>query len=93
MYNYITRWGRLMGSYDYYIAQQIEKAKKENAPEDACYFNDFENRWVSYSEINPKVQMKLDSIDTITPNNASAIKDGISIAIILLISLFIENFI
>ena len=93
MYNYITRWGRLMGSYEYYITQQIEKAKKDNAPEDACYFNDFENRWVSYSEINPKVQMKLDSTDITTPNKASELKDGFLVAFILLTSLLIENFI
>ena len=93
MYNYITRWGRLMGSYDYYITQQIEKATKENAPEDACYFNDFDNRWVCYSEIAPKVQMKLDAVDTITSNKASELKDVILVSIMLLTSLLIENFI
>jgi hypothetical protein len=87
MYNYITAWGRMMGSYDYYILQQIEKAKQDNAPSDACYFNDFEQKWVCYSDINSKIQMKLDLCDLKAPNTANAVTDSI-----ILVTIFYEDY-
>lgn len=89
MYNYIIAWNRMMGSYEYYIKQQIEKATKENAPEDVCYYNDFEQRWVTYKELSEKLQMKLDAVAEVLnqPNPASELKDGIIVTIIILLSL------
>jgi hypothetical protein len=88
MYNYITAWGRMMGSYDYYILQQIEKAKQDNAPSNACYFNDFEQKWVCYSDINSKIQMKLDLCDLKAPNTANAVTDSL-----ILVTIFLASFI
>lgn len=34
-YKYIVAWGRYVGSKDYYIEDQLEKAEKENAPKRA----------------------------------------------------------
>jgi len=37
-YPYLYHWGKMMGSFDYYINDQIEKAKKLNAPKNTIYF-------------------------------------------------------
>ena len=36
-YPYITVWGKMMGSYDYYIESQIRRARETNAPSTAIY--------------------------------------------------------
>ena len=36
-YIYIRAWGRMLRSFEYYIKQEIEKAKNTNAPDDAIY--------------------------------------------------------
>ena len=39
-YQYIVAWGRLMGSYDYYVNSQVLQAYHSNAPERAVYSNE-----------------------------------------------------
>lgn len=39
-YTYIMAWGILLGSFEYYINMQLEKAEAEGAPEDAVYAKD-----------------------------------------------------
>jgi hypothetical protein len=36
-YPYIVRWGRMMGSYDYYIDNQCAQAEEDKAPTNAIY--------------------------------------------------------
>jgi hypothetical protein len=36
-YLYIVRWGRFLGSYDYFIQDECDLAQKENAPLNAIY--------------------------------------------------------
>jgi hypothetical protein len=37
-YKHIAAWGQMMGSYQYYITGEQEKAAAANAPLDAIYF-------------------------------------------------------
>lgn len=39
-YKSIAAWGRMMGSFPYYVRDQIELAQKDNAPAGATYKND-----------------------------------------------------
>ena len=36
-YPYIRAWYRISGSFPYYIEQQVELARKDNAPHDAVF--------------------------------------------------------
>jgi uncharacterized membrane protein len=49
-YIYIKAWGRMMGSYDYYITGEVEKARQENAPPTAVY-KSHEGVWRTYEDI------------------------------------------
>lgn len=39
-YKYIVAYGRYFGSRNYYIRGQVERAEKENSPEDTISFHD-----------------------------------------------------
>lgn len=39
-YKTVRAWGKIMGSFDYYIQERIVEAKKDNAPANATYKND-----------------------------------------------------
>ena len=49
-YRYIKAWGRMMGSFAYYIRDEQAKASKDNAPLDAIYYKS-EDGWHVYSEV------------------------------------------
>lgn len=49
-YKYIWAWGRLLGSYPYYMENEAEKAKRENAPETAIYRKD-DGTWATFEDI------------------------------------------
>lgn len=49
-YKYIRAWEKLMGSLPYYKEMQLEKARKENAPETAIYRN-HEGTWIKFESI------------------------------------------
>ena len=49
-YPYIRAWGRLLGSSDYYVEDQIAKAKREQAPYDAIFKTEGED-WSTFSEL------------------------------------------
>ena len=49
-YLYIRAWGRLLKSYLYYIQGEVEKAREDNAPEDAT-FKDSNGTWHRWSEM------------------------------------------
>lgn len=48
-YKYVRAWCQFMGSFPYYITDQIDRAKEDNAPETAVYKND--NGWVTLDQI------------------------------------------
>ena len=39
-YPFIRAYGQIMGSYSYYIEDQLRKAKEDNAPADAWSYED-----------------------------------------------------
>lgn len=53
-YIYIRAWHRMTGSFDYYIEDQVAKARADKAPETAVYFDNHryygKNRWVTLEE-------------------------------------------
>ena len=63
----IVRWGRFLGSHDYYIQDQCDLAKKENAPLNAIYPNHRhggrhrpEDRWATTDDVtNPRAREAL----------------------------------
>lgn len=59
-YPFITAWGRYMGSFQYYIDQQIALAMIEDAPEDAIYRAAMSGEWVRMADVTS--QHAIDSI-------------------------------
>ena len=55
-YPYLRAWCKMMGSYDYYLQAQLEKARKDKAPEDAIYYRNFSqiNGWVCFADVTNK---------------------------------------
>jgi hypothetical protein len=49
-YPYIYAWGRLMGSFNYYIERQMNDAKIDKAPSNAIYKN--AQGWVTFDKIS-----------------------------------------
>ena len=49
-YKYIRAWGISLGSFDYYIENQIAKAKEDNAPQTAIYKRQ-DGTWATFEEI------------------------------------------
>lgn len=59
-YPYIRAWGKYLGSFAYYINDQIDQANQDGAPEDAVYKNN-ENVWVTFGQLNADSQALLKS--------------------------------
>jgi hypothetical protein len=59
-YPYIYAWGYMLGSSNYYIANQCTEAKFNNVSSEACYYNTSEARWVLKSELRPALQEELE---------------------------------
>ena len=55
-YQTIVRWGKMMGSYDYFIANEIERAEKSNAPITTIYERD--GVWSVAEEISDEATRK-----------------------------------
>lgn len=49
-YVYIRAWGQTLGSFPYYIEGEVEKARKESAPETAIYRRS-DGTWVTFEDI------------------------------------------
>lgn len=50
-YKYVRAWGKLMHSFPYYIESQVAEARKDEAPETACYYSSDAGRWILYEEL------------------------------------------
>lgn len=55
-YPFILLWGKKMGSFEYFIVNQILEAKDDNAPFDSIYKN-YEGVWVTAT---PEIKIELD---------------------------------
>ena len=53
-YKYIWAWGKLLGSYPYYMENEAEKAEREKAPETAIYRKD-DGTWATFEDIKSDV--------------------------------------
>ena len=51
-YHHIRAWGKLLGSYEYYIKDQQGWAAFENAPQNAIYRGD--DKWVTVDDLTNK---------------------------------------
>lgn len=49
-YPWIKKWGKFMGSFKYYVDEQLSIAQKDNAPTDAIY-KDIRGTWQRTSDI------------------------------------------
>ena len=50
-YPYIRAWGRMLHSFEYYITQQVEEARRDRAPQDAIYRNHDTGSWVTFAAV------------------------------------------
>lgn len=50
-YPAIRAWGRLLGSNEYFIKNEIAEAQSEGAPELAIYYSQEDQRWRELSEV------------------------------------------
>lgn len=57
-YRHIAAWGRLLGSYNYFIELQQALAEEEGAPETACYKNR-EGVWVTFENLNENARLEM----------------------------------
>ena len=59
-YKHIRAWGKMMGSFEYYIMGEQEKAAADNAPLDAIYKR--EDGWHTYSSVTREdTRQRMDS--------------------------------
>ena len=64
-YPYIRKWGKMVGSMKYYIDQEVERARQENAPQNAVYRGseyspEQKGRWITIDEVtNPDTFVKM----------------------------------
>lgn len=64
-YPYIVAWGQMMGSYRYYVVNQVRQAKEDNAPPRAVYKNkdhaESKTGWVTIDECCKPTQYEIDA--------------------------------
>lgn len=58
-YKYIRAWGRMLYSDPYYIAGQIEQARKDKAPKDAIYYDPDKGIWRTFSDITNNTTIRI----------------------------------
>lgn len=50
-YAYIQAWGRMLRSFPYYVKGEVEKARRDGAPETAIYRRE-DGTWAVFEEIS-----------------------------------------
>ena len=60
-YLYIRAWGRMMGSFDYYIEHQVAEARADGAPQTAIY-KDTDGSWHTYENCHSATKAQVDRI-------------------------------
>lgn len=48
---WLRRWCKFMGSFPYFVEQQLEKARVTNAPPDAIYYSADDNVWHTIKDV------------------------------------------
>ena len=72
-YPFVRAWGRLMGSHQYYIDDQVELARQEQAPANATHRRD-DGTWATTDEIvraHTRQQLGLDPLPLQAPEPAT----------------------
>jgi hypothetical protein len=59
-YKYIVAWSQMMGSFGYYIDEQLEQAQRDKAPVNAIYYSTTEKQWQTTDNL-PK--SKIEELD------------------------------
>lgn len=71
-YPWVVKWGKYLGSQDYYIQDQCDKAAEEKAPKDAIYSND-DGTWATIQGIaNQRTRSAL-GLDPLKPVDPAAL--------------------
>jgi hypothetical protein len=82
-YPFIRAWGRLMGSYNYYIRDQVQQARDDHAPANAVYRRE-DGTWATTDDITPattRIQLGLDPFPPVAPDQ-EVVLTGIAHAIV-----------
>jgi len=53
-YKTIVRWGKNLGSFDYYIDDQVQQASEDNAPQNAT-FKRQDGSWATTYDIKDEI--------------------------------------
>ena len=64
-YPFIVKWGQMMGSFPYYINNQLELAEETRAPENATFYDEGNNVWNTTDGItneSTKIQLGIDTV-------------------------------
>lgn len=51
-YKAIAAWGKMLGSFQYFIDAETERARKDGAPEDAIYRDSIDDHWHTVRDIH-----------------------------------------
>ena len=51
-YLYIRAWEKMMGSYHPHLEIQLDKARKDSAPDNAIYCDNYTHRWHTVDDIS-----------------------------------------
>jgi hypothetical protein len=62
-YPYIRAWGRMMGSYRYYVEGQLQLARQEKAPQNATYRG--EEGWHTWDDFKGSAVTRLQIEDLV----------------------------
>lgn len=62
-YVYIRAWDAVLGSTASWTEEQIAKARRDAAPEDAIYWDEREKRWHRFADIaNDRIKLEMKDI-------------------------------
>lgn len=66
-YQWIRKWGKFVGSFNYYIEDQVAEARKDNAPQTAIC-KDMNGHWSTIDDITASETRKQLGLDN-KPSN------------------------
>lgn len=63
-YHYVRAWGSLIGSREYFIQDEIDRANATNAPDNAIFYSLTTKSWRTVSDVSDS-DLKLQLIDEV----------------------------
>jgi hypothetical protein len=57
-YPFVVAWCRMMGSFSYYVRDQVELAQRTKAPKDATYQRG-DGSWCTYDELPERTKVQV----------------------------------